>query len=291
MIWDLFSIVAPVFACAGIGYSWSRFGLAYDTKIITQLVSYIGAPCLIFTTLINVEGLSKEIGYMALAALTTISACTILGAAILRIMRLPLRTYLAPIVFPNSGNMGLPLCLFAFGYTGLALGIGFFAVSATIQLIFGQWLFSGLPTPIPLLKAPIPYAVIAGAALMFTEVDPPLFILNTTDLLGNFTIPLMMLTLGVSLARMRITKIKRTFILALLRLSLGGLVGFGLAEVFQFEGIERSVLIIQSMMPVAVFNYLFAKYYERDPEEVASLVVLSSVIGFALLPLIVFIAK
>jgi predicted permease len=291
MIWDLFSIVAPVFACAGIGYSWSRFGLAYDTKIITQLVSYIGAPCLIFTTLINVEGLSKEIGYMALAALTTISACTILGAAILRIMRLPLRTYLAPIVFPNSGNMGLPLCLFAFGDTGLALGIGFFAVSATIQLIFGQWLFSGLPTPIPLLKAPIPYAVIAGAALMFTEVDPPLFILNTTDLLGNFTIPLMMLTLGVSLARMRITKIKRTFILALLRLSLGGLVGFGLAEVFQFEGIERSVLIIQSMMPVAVFNYLFAKYYERDPEEVASLVVLSSVIGFALLPLIVFIAK
>ena len=291
MIWDLFSIVAPVFACAGIGYSWSRFGLAYDTKIITQLVSYIGAPCLIFTTLINVEGLSKEIGYMALAALTTISACTILGAAILRIMRLPLRTYLAPIVFPNSGNMGLPLCLFAFGDTGLALGIGFFAVSATIQLIFGQWLFSGLPTPIPLLKAPIPYAVIAGAALMFIEVDPPLFILNTTDLLGNFTIPLMMLTLGVSLARMRITKIKRTFILALLRLSLGGLVGFGLAEVFQFEGIERSVLIIQSMMPVAVFNYLFAKYYERDPEEVASLVVLSSVIGFALLPLIVFIAK
>ena len=291
MIWDLFSIVAPVFACAGIGYSWSRFGLAYDTKIITQLVSYIGAPCLIFTTLINVEGLSKEIGYMALAALTTISACTILGAAILRIMRLPLRTYLAPIVFPNSGNMGLPLCLFAFGDTGLALGIGFFAVSATIQLIFGQWLFSGLPTPIPLLKAPIPYAVIAGAALMFTEVDPPLFILNTTDLLGNFTIPLMMLTLGVSLARMRITKITRTFILALLRLSLGGLVGFGLAEVFQFEGIERSVLIIQSMMPVAVFNYLFAKYYERDPEEVASLVVLSSVIGFALLPLIVFIAK
>jgi len=291
MTWDLFSIVAPEFACAGIGYSWSRFGLAYDTKIITQLVSYIGAPCLIFTTLINVEGLSKEIGYMALAALTTISACTILGAAILRIMRLPLRTYLAPIVFPNSGNMGLPLCLFAFGDTGLALGIGFFAVSATIQLIFGQWLFSGLPTPIPLLKAPIPYAVIAGAALMFTEVDPPLFILNTTDLLGNFTIPLMMLTLGVSLARMRITKIKRTFILALLRLSLGGLVGFGLAEVFQFEGIERSVLIIQSMMPVAVFNYLFAKYYERDPEEVASLVVLSSVIGFALLPLIVFIAK
>ncbi len=54
MIWELFSIVAPVFVCAGIGYSWSRLGFAYDIKLITQLVSYIGAPCLIFTTLVNV---------------------------------------------------------------------------------------------------------------------------------------------------------------------------------------------------------------------------------------------
>tara|TARA_B100000676_G_C18067989_1_gene842305 strand:- start:144 stop:1019 length:876 start_codon:yes stop_codon:yes gene_type:complete len=291
MIWELFSIVAPVFVCAGIGYSWSRLGFAYDIKLITQLVSYIGAPCLIFTTLVNVQGLTEQIGFMALASLAAITACFIIGGVILKIMRLPIRTYLAPIVFPNSGNMGLPLCLFAFGETGLALGIGFFAISATIQLVFGQWLFSGLPTPIPLLKAPIPYAVIAGAIFMTIEIEPPHFILNTTDLLGNFTIPLMMLTLGVSLARMRITKIKRTLSLAILRLLLGALVGFGIAEAFNFEGIERSVLIIQSMMPVAVFNYLFAQYYERDPEEVASLVVLSSAIGFTLLPLIVFLAK
>ncbi|MBR72087.1 MAG: transporter [Rhodospirillaceae bacterium] len=291
MIWELFSIVAPVFVCAGIGYSWSRLGFAYDIKLITQLVSYIGAPCLIFTTLVNVQGLTEQIGFMALASLAAITACFIIGGVILKIMRLPIRTYLAPIAFPNSGNMGLPLCLFAFGETGLALGIGFFAISATIQLVFGQWLFSGLPTPIPLLKAPIPYAVIAGAIFMTIEIEPPHFILNTTDLLGNFTIPLMMLTLGVSLARMRITKIKRTLSLAILRLLLGALVGFGIAEAFNFEGIERSVLIIQSMMPVAVFNYLFAQYYERDPEEVASLVVLSSAIGFTLLPLIVFLAK
>ena len=291
MIWELFSIVAPVFVCAGIGYSWSRLGFAYDIKLITQLVSYIGAPCLIFTTLVNVQGLTEQIGFMALASLAAITACFIIGGVILKIMRLPIRTYLAPIVFPNSGNMGLPLCLFAFGETGLALGIGFFAISATIQLVFGQWLFSGLPTPIPHLKAPIPYAVIAGAIFMTIEIEPPHFILNTTALLGNITIPLMMLTLGVSLARMRITKIKRTLSLAILRLLLGALVGFGIAEAFNFEGIERSVLIIQSMMPVAVFNYLFAQYYERDPEEVASLVVLSSAIGFTLLPLIVFLAK
>ena len=290
MIGELFSTVAPVFVCAGLGYLWARGGQPYDSRIVTRLVSYIGAPCLIFTTLVEIEGLSLDIGYMALAALAALAICAVVAAGVLRAAGLPLRTYLAPMTFPNAGNMGLPLCLFAFGDAGLALGIGFFAVSATIQLIFGQWLFSGLPTPVPLLKAPIPYAVAAGAILMVLNVEPPVFITNTTELLGNFAIPLMMLTLGVSLARMKVTRARRTFALSLLRFGLGAAVGFGLAEVFGFEGVARGVMIIQCMMPVAVFNYLFAQYYERDPEEVASLVVLSSAIGFALLPLIVFAA-
>ena len=291
MLSDLFSTVAPIFACAGIGYLWARSGQPYDTKIITKLVSYIGVPCLIFTTLVKVDGLSIEIGYVALAAFCCVIVCTIFGALVLRISKLPLRTYLAPIVFSNSGNMGLPLCLFAFGETGLALGIGFFAVTATIQLTFGQWLFSGLPNPIPLLKAPMPYAVALGAILMIFNLQPPVFLTNTTGLLGDLAIPLMMLTLGVSLARMKVLRISRTLNLSLLRLGMGACAGFGLAELFGLEGQSRGVLIIQSMMPVAVFNYLFAQYYERDPEEVASLVVFSSLLGLALLPLIVFAAS
>ncbi|MBT6442348.1 MAG: AEC family transporter, partial [Alphaproteobacteria bacterium] len=169
-------------------------------------------------------------------------------------------------------------------------GIGFFAVSATLQLVLGQWLYSGLPTPVPLLKAPIPYAVALGAILMVLEVNPPVFVTNTTSLLGNFTIPLMMMTLGVSLGRMKVVRLRRSFALSALRLGMGAIVGFALAEAFGFEGVARGVFIIMCTMPVAVFNYLFAQYYERDPEEVASLVVISSAMAFALMPLIVFAA-
>jgi len=290
MIAELFSTVAPVFACASLGFLWARLKQPYDTRIVTRLVSMIGAPCLIFSTLVTIDGLSLDIGYMAFAAIVAIAIFALVGSVILKASGLPLRTFLAPISFPNAGNMGLPLCLFAFGDEGLALGIGFFAVSATLQLVLGQWLFSGLPTPVPLLKAPIPYAVAIGAVLMVLDVNPPVFVTNTTSLLGNFTIPLMMITLGVSLARMKVVRLRRSFALSALRLGLGALVGFALAEVLGFEGVARGVLIIQCTMPVAVFNYLFAQYYERDPEEVASLVVLSSAMAFALLPLIVFAA-
>ena len=290
MIAELFSTVAPVFTCASLGFLWAHLKQPYDTRIVTRLVSMIGAPCLIFSTLVTIDGLSLDIGYMAFAAIVAIAIFALVGSVILRISGLPLRTFLAPISFPNVGNMGLPLCLFAFGDEGLALGIGFFAASATLQLILGQWLFSGLPTPIALLKAPILYAVALGAVLMALEVNPPVFVTNTTSLLGNFTIPLMMMTLGVSLARMKVLRLRRSFALSALRLGMGAIVGFALAEAFGFEGVARGVIIIQCTMPVAVFNYLFAQYYERDPEEVASLVVISSAMAFALMPLIVFAA-
>ncbi len=288
MILELFNTIFPVVGCAGLGYLWARFDQPYDTRIVTRLVGHIGAPCLIFSTMVGIQGLAGQIAEMALSATVALLAFAALGAAVLLIAKLPLRTYLAPVTFPNAGNIGLPLCLFAFGEEGLALGIGFFAVSASAQLIFGQWLFSGFPTPLPLLKAPIPYAVAIGAIFLATGTEVPEFIYNTTDLLGGFAIPLMTFTLGVSLARLRVIRFSRTLALSLFRLAMGAAGGFGFAELFGYEGMQKGVLIIQCAMPIAVFNYLFASYYEREPEEVASLVVLSSLLAFLLMPLLVY---
>ena len=288
MILDLFNTIFPVVACAGLGYLWARFDQPYDTRMVTRLVGHIGAPCLIFSTMVGIEGMSGQIAEMALSAAVALLSFAVVGAIILSFARLPLRTFLAPVTFPNAGNIGLPLCLFAFGEEGLALGIGFFAVSASAQLIFGQWLFSGYPTPLPLLKAPIPYAVAIGAIFLATDTQPPEFIYNTTNLLGGFAIPLMTFTLGVSLAKMKVIRFSRTLALSLLRLGMGAGGGFGFAELFGYEGMQRGVLIIQCAMPIAVFNYLFASYYERDPEEIASLVVLSSALAFILMPLLIY---
>lgn len=288
MILELFNTIFPVVACAGLGYLWARFDQPFDTRIVTRLVGHIGAPCLIFSTMVGIQGMSGQIAEMALSAVAVLLAFAAIAAIILYFAKLPMRTYLAPVTFPNAGNIGLPLCLFAFGDEGLVLGIGFFAVSSSAQLIFGQWLFSGLPTPVPLLKAPIPYAVAIGAIFLATDTQPPEFIYNTTDLLGGFAIPLMTFTLGVSLAKLKVVRFSRTLALSLLRLGMGAAGGFGFAELFGFEGMARGVLIIQCSMPIAVFNYLFATYYNRDPEEVASLVVLSSILAFLLMPLLIY---
>ena len=291
MILEIFEIIAPVFLCAGVGYLWRKAKQPYDTALVTRLVSMIGAPSLIFSTLVGLEGMAGEIGEMLIASLLAVSGAAVVSFLALRGLGLPWRTYLAALIFPNAGNMGLPLCLFAFGERGLALGIGFFAVTATLNLTLGNWFYSGATMPWKALRTPIPYAVGLGLVLMATGATPPDFIVKTTKLLGGIAIPLMMLSLGVSLAELGITQPRRTLLLALMRFGVGLGIGYLIALAFGFEGAQRGVVMIQSAMPVAVFNYLFASYHKRNPAEIASLVVVSSALAFLTMPLLVYLAR
>jgi hypothetical protein len=100
----------------------------------------------------------------------------------------------------------------------------------------------------------------------------------------------MLLALGVSLARLALGSIVKSGTIALLRLALGFAGGVGIAALFELEGAARGVLIIQSAMPAAVFNFLWAQLYGRDSAAVAGVVVLSTFLGFLLLPLILAVA-
>ena len=124
----LLNIIAPVVVTAGIGFFWAKTGRAFHTETITTLVTNVGSPMLIFTTLVKLDmELGAFLEFALYAFLSAVSFCLI-GLIILRISRLDVRNYLPGLMFPNTGNMGLPLCLFAFGEAGLALAIAVFTV-------------------------------------------------------------------------------------------------------------------------------------------------------------------
>jgi predicted permease len=128
------------------------------------------------------------------------------------------------------------------------------------------------------------YAVGLAVAVLASGATVPGWIWNTTEILGGFAIPLMLVTLGASLAELRVSKIGRGVALACCRLGIGFGVGVGIAALLDFSGVARGVLVLQCAMPAAVFNYLFAQRYSRAPEEVAGIVVISTLLAFALLP-------
>ncbi len=284
MILDLLSIIAPLFVCAGLGFGWSRGGGRYDQELVTVLIMNFGAPCLVFSQLIALEVDGALMLRIAGGALAAMFVFGLVGALVLRAARLPTHTFLGPLVFCNAGNMGLPLCLFAFGSEGLALATCFFAVMAVGHYTAGVWIWSGRLSPRELLRMPLSYAAALAVWVLVSGWPVPVWIQNTTELLGGLTIPLMLITLGVSLSSMHLGRLRRTLALSLLRLGMGFGVGVGLSALLELDGLARKVFIVECSMPVAVFNYIFAQRYGRAAEDVASLVLVSTLLAFALLP-------
>ncbi len=280
----LAAIVAPIFVCAAIGFAWGRLRRPFDAEFVTAVVTNVGSPFLVFSALTQHPLDLLLVAEMAGAAVLAFLGFALLGLAVLKAAGLSLRSYLPALMFPNAGNMGLPLCLFAFGERGLALAVVFFAVTSILQFTVGVGIAAGSADPRRLLRLPLIYAVLAALLVVATDLRVPGWIANTADLIGGLTIPLMLLALGVSLARLRIASLKRSLALSLVRL-LGGLaIGYGVGWALGLSDAARGVLAIQSAMPVAVFNYLFAQLYRREPAEVAGMIVLSTLISFATLP-------
>jgi len=255
-------------------------------ETISGLVTNVGAPMLIFTTLVQLKMSLSDFLEFGLMAFYALASFFVLGFIILKILRLKVRDYIPTIVFPNVGNMGTPLCFFAFGEAGLTLALAFFAIYAILQFTVGVWIASGTGSLTQVLKTPLVYAVGIALFLKISDIAVPKWIIGTTDLLGGFTIPLMLIALGVSLSSLSVKHLKLAFLLSILRLGVGFSVGVGLATLFDLEGVERGVLILECSMPVAVFNYLIALRYDRPYGQIAGTILVSTLLTFVSLPLL-----
>jgi len=286
MLIELGAVLAPVILTAGVGYVWSKTGAGFDTAAMTKLVSTVFAPALIFSALTANEA---ALGQMLRAAGAIVACMAIaggLGLALLRALGQPARVYLPVLMFPNFGNMGAPICYFAFGDEGLAYAIAIWtAISLTVWTL-GLWIASGDLSPRNALTQPPVLAALIASAVALTGLSVPLWLSNSAELLGAPTIPLMLMALGVSLASMRIVSLRLSLGLGAARL-LGGLaIGLAVTEALGLEGVLRGVVILQSSMPSAVFNFLFAHIYNRRPEEVAGVIVASTGMSMVTLPLL-----
>jgi malate permease and related proteins len=285
---QLSAVVLPVLLVAGIGFTWAKMGRRFDSGFLTDIATNIGTPCLVAHSLMTLEIDPAALAQMGIAVLTAVSGFLALGFIVLRVMKLSINSYLPALIFPNTGNMGLPLALFAFGKEGLALAVVYFSCTVTLQFTLGISLSAGSLSLSRLVRTPAIYAVAISAALLLLGLKLPVWIENTIGVLGDITIPMMLLTLGVSLAQLKVNGLGRNLVLSLVRLGGGFVIALIIAQVFSLPPTAAGVLIIQSAMPVAVFNFLFAQYYGRAHGDVAAMVVISTGLSFVTLPALAY---
>lgn len=279
-------IVAPVFLLALIGFIWVRSGVEYRVRFVTRMAMTLALPCLVFTSLMKTQidpSSLADVFWAAVLAYVVVSAITF---GWVKVADLDIRTYLAPLIFGNTGNLGLPLALFAFGDTGLGYAIVIFAVMAVISFTFGVWLVAGGGSLITVIKEPMVAATLLGALFLYQGWQTPDWVTNTLDLIGQMAIPLMLITLGVAVGRLRIQHFARPVWLSLIKVIIAVVVAWFCGQWLGLPPVALAVLVLQISTPVAVTSYLLAEKYTENAEEVAGLVVISTLISVASIPLI-----
>lgn len=279
-------VVSPVFLLAAIGFVWVRAGFDYPIEFVTRMAMTLGVPCLIFTALMGTEIAPAALTAVSLAAVAGYGAVTLAMGAFVAFAGLDRRTYLAPLIFGNTGNLGLPLALFAFGDEGLGFAVVVFAIMAIYSFTFGVWLVSGGGGLGKVIREPLVAATLLGGVFLWQGWQTPTFLTNTLDLVGQLAIPLMLITLGVAVARLSPDGLVRPTAISAVKTGLCIAIAWIVGRAFDLPPVAFAVLVLQISTPVAVTSYLLAEKYGADAEAVAGLVVISTLISVIALPAI-----
>jgi malate permease and related proteins len=285
LILTVLEIVAPVGLLGLVGFVWVRAGFEYRMEFITRLCMTLSLPPLVFTALMKSEVDPAALTSLSLAAAVAYGGLTLAFWGLTSALNLDRRTYLAPLIFGNTGNVGLPLAFFAFGQAGLGYAIVVFAVMILWSFTFGLWIVAGGGSPARLLREPIMGATLLGALFLWQGWQTPRWLTNSLELMGQIAIPLMLITLGVAVARLNARHLGRALWLSLLRAAICAAVALGAGLLLGLPDVALAVLILQVTTPVAVTSYMMAEKYGADSEAVAGLVIASTLLSVITLPL------
>jgi predicted permease len=277
---DLLTVMSPVVLVGGVGLIWGRLR-SVDTRPLHAVAYYVAGPALVFASMYGSDVTGDSLLRTGLFAVLMYGAFVLLAYALAATRRWDSECRKAAILSlapTNCANYGLPVIALAFGDVGLSFGIAFVVAHVLIHMTLGVALVAwrkgtGAVQNLTAI-AKVPYIYALGLALVFraTSVALPRFIEASVELIGQAWIPLLLLLLGLEIAKVRPQEaaLGDTAVLTLAKLLLAPLMALGLCLLLGISGLWRAVLVIQASMPTAVNGVLFARQFSVRPQLVAT---------------------
>ncbi len=283
MVWQLIHIVFPIFAIVALGFFYGRRH-SPDMAAANKLNIDVFVPALIFDVLT-----SKNFDVAAYQSLALAGTAVVLGSALIawpiaRVMKFEVKTFVPPMMFNNSGNMGLPLMLFAFGEQALPAAIVLFIIENTLHFSVGMKMLSRSSSLLSLLKIPMLLATMVGLGFSIGDIQLPSVLSTPIHMLGQISIPLMLFALGVRLIHINWRDWKIGSIGAVVAPVSGLVIAVPLGSWLQLPAQQYAMLIVFSALPPAVLNYMIAERYQQQPHLVASIVMLGNMAAILVIP-------
>ena len=283
MVAQIFSIIFPILAIVLVGYLYGRRH-APDMAAANKLNIEIFVPALIFDVLSGKDFNLGEYQFLALGGVAVIFGSGLLAWPIARLLNYQFRTFVPPMMFNNSGNMGLPLALFAFGEAALPAAVVLFIIENTLHFSVGIKMLDSRSSIMGLLKSPLLIASLAGLAVAVMHIKIPEALAIPIEMVGQVSIPLMLFALGVRLIHIDWRAWRIGVVGAIVCPLSGILIALGMGALLSLDKSQYAMLVVFGALPPAVLNYMLAERFNQEPEQVASMVMLGSLASIVVIP-------
>lgn len=279
--------VLPVVLIGGIGYLVGR-ARAFDLAPITGLTVLVLVPAIIFDSLARAALPRDLLMQLVLHVALQLAAIWLLTVFVARLIgwRGPAQGALVlSTLFANSGNVGLPLALFAFGQGGLAIAGGWFAIMAIGSSTIAPYLaararFDAREAIARVARQPVIYAVVAGLAVNLSEWSLPGPVAKASQLMAGGSVAMMLLLVGLQLARLKVREeVSGAALATAIRLLAAPLIAWAAGKLVGLDGMVLAVAVLLASTPTSVTSALWALEFNARPALVSAAVVLSTIIS------------
>lgn len=279
----ILEIVLPVLAIIAFGYfigrSWKP-----DMRVVNRLNLDVFGPFLVLAYLSDKGVDLVSLWPLVVASIVIVLASGILAWPFAKLSGQNPRTFVPPMMFNNCGNMGLPLALFAFGAPGVAGMVALFTTSNLLHFTLGSFIVNKHADLKVLLKSPMVWATIVGASLGLSGLHLPDSVHAPLKMIGDCTIPVMLLSLGVRMLDVKREDFTNSLLGAAVCPLTGLLVAGLLAVWLPMSKTQIGLVYLFGSLPPAVLNFLVADYYKQEPEKVASIVLVGNIASIVFIP-------
>lgn len=284
MTGHILATLLPVFLIAGCGAAYGRYR-SPDIGSLNTLNMELFVPLLVFAVLADRQAPLADYAWLATAAALVVLGSGLVLWPVVKWLSLDIKVFLPPMMFNNSGNMGVPLLVLAFGPEALPAAVVVFIIEMLLHFSVGLYMLDPRTSLWRMLRMPIVAASVAGLLVNVGGVALPSWLLEAMHMLGGICIPLMLFALGVRLLEIDFSD-WRTGLLGAVLCPLSGLaVALPLMWLLPLNSLQTAVLLVFAVLPPAVLNYLVAEQYKLEPHKVASLVLIGNLGSLVVMPL------
>ena len=280
----LVAILFPIFGIVAAGYFYARHHKP-EMAVANRLNMDVFVPALVFAAMAGKSFDLVAYAPLALGGFMVLATCGLLAWPIARLIGSQPKTLAPPMMFNNSGNIGLPLAVLAWGEEALPAAVILFMVENTLHFSFGARLLDPHARLLTLWRVPVVAAAIAGLAVAILKIPVWQPLVIAIKMLGDVSVPLLLFSLGVRMTDVSFREWKLATGSAILRPLAGMLIAAGVIQLLGLQGREAAMLLVFGALPPAVLNFLFAERYKQEPERVASIVLIGNLAALLFLPL------